>query len=125
MKLIPTFVHGLIDYSIAAFLMLLPNFYFAHLGLGPSLFVRLLGVSMVLLSLATDYELGASRLIPMRAHLKIDLMISGLLLISPWILGLNHQSAGNWVPFIIFGGLGLVVTSLTSLRVSRYPIWPA
>ena len=124
MKPIPTFVHGLIDYTGAVFLLLLPNFYFTHLGLGPSIFARLVAVVLILLSLSTDYELGAVKVVPMKAHLALDFLLSVSLIVAPWLLGFQQEARSNWVPFVAMGIAGVIVASLTTQRTSRYPVWP-
>jgi hypothetical protein len=62
-------------------------FGFAEDG-GMKMWVPLiLGMSVILYSLMTDYELGMSDNISMRTHLTLDLMSGILLAASPWIFG--------------------------------------
>jgi hypothetical protein len=46
-----------------------------------------LGKSAIVYSLCTNYELGAFHLIPMPAHLWLDLLSGIFLAASPWLFG--------------------------------------
>jgi hypothetical protein len=85
MRFIPTKVHGVIDYLSAAMLLVGPRLlnWDARLVGGATA----LAIMLTLYSLATRYELGALRLIPMKVHLALD-MLSGLLVASLpfWLL---------------------------------------
>jgi len=60
----------------------------------------ILGAGAIFYSLFTDYELGASRRLPMRTHLTLDLMSGALLAASPWIFGFNEYV---YMPHLILG----------------------
>jgi hypothetical protein len=84
MRFISTRVHGIIDYLSAATLLLGPRLlnWDARLVAGATV----MAVVLTLLSLATRYEMGAVRVIPMRVHLALD-ALSGLLIASlPFVL---------------------------------------
>lgn len=74
-KLFSTKTHGVLDYLTAGQLLFLPQI----LGLKPELsrFVQAMGMMTALYSLLTRYELGAVKLLPMPAHLALD-MIGGV-----------------------------------------------
>ena len=85
MRFIPTKVHGMIDYLSAVMLLVGPRLlnWDARLVSGATA----LAIMLTIYSLATRYELGALRLIPMKAHLALDIL-SGLLVASLpfWLL---------------------------------------
>ena len=60
----------------------------------------ILGASMIVLALMTDYELVAVRKISMRTHLMIDLLSGLLLAASPWIFSFADYV---WEPHLILG----------------------
>ncbi len=86
MRILPTKIHGIIDYLSGILYLALPWLLGFHRG-GPSTNVFLvLGVAMLVYSLLTHYELGLLRFIPMRAHLMMDVFGGIILAASPWLL---------------------------------------
>jgi hypothetical protein len=80
LNLIPTKIHGILDYMTAGLLVTLPR----ALGWGKTP-TRLLDVAAggaVAYSLVTDYELGVYRKLPMNGHLLLDGMSGAALLVS-------------------------------------------
>ena len=114
MRIIPTIVHGIADYSLGVFLLVLPNIFgFADLD-GPAVWIpRILGVIDLLQSLATDYELGVVKILPMKMHLMNDYVVSLFFAASPWLFGFSHRPANVWMPPLIIGLLVLVVSLMT------------
>ena len=114
MRIIPTIVHGIADYILGVFLLVLPNIFgFADLG-GPAVWIpRILGIIDLLQSLATNYELGVLKILPMKVHLMNDYVVSVFFAISPWLFGFSHRSANVWVPFLVIGVLVFVVSLMT------------
>src|SRR5690349_5832080 len=81
MAIVPTRLHGVIDYSSAAVLFALPRV--AHWSPTLTRWLTGLGAATVLYSLCTRYELGALKVIPFGGHLALDLAEGGLLLGAP------------------------------------------
>lgn len=108
MQRIPTRVHGVLDYVVSAALIATPFVFRREIpGAAAGVLVGV-GAASILYSLATDYEAGVYRTIPMRAHLKLDVLVSLFLLTSPWLL----QFADTvWLPHVLFGVLGIVIVS--------------
>jgi hypothetical protein len=103
-------VHGIIDYAVAALLIVAPWLLgFADHRTATAVTVGF-GVVALLYSLFTDYELGLVRRLPMRVHLLIDVVWGLGLIASPWVFGFAGRVA--W-PHIIVGLAGLAVTALT------------
>ena len=114
MQVIPTRVHGTMDYLVGALLVAAPwLFGYDHRGAATWVPV-LLGVSVILYSLLTDYELGLVRQILMPTHLALDLGGGVLLAASPWLFGFADSI---WTPHLI---IGLVETG-TALMSQRVP----
>ena len=118
-KPIPTFVHGIADYLGGVALLLAPNLFgFADLG-GSAVWVpRVLGVVILVQSLATRYELGVVKLLPMRMHLMNDYVASLFLAASPWLFGFHDRPAHAWVPHLVVG-LGVFVLTLLTQTEPR------
>jgi hypothetical protein len=110
MNLIPTRVHGVLDYIVGLLLIAAP-FVFGFAYGGEETYVPVsLGIAALVYSLLTRYELGLIRIIPMPAHLVIDFCSGLLLAASPWLFGFADKVV--W-PHVVFGLLemGVVVMS--------------
>jgi hypothetical protein len=120
MRIIPTIVHGTADYILGVVLLVLPNLFgFADLG-GPVVWIpRILGIVDLLQSLATNYELGVLKILPMKVHLMNDYVVSAFFAISPWLFGFSHRPANVWVPFLVIGVLVFVVSLMTRTQPGR------
>jgi hypothetical protein len=78
----------------------------------------ILGVSAILYSLFTNYELGISGKISMKAHLGID-MISGIFLaVSPWLFGFADHV---YLPHVILGLTEVVAVLLSKTQPEHTP----
>jgi hypothetical protein len=60
----------------------------------------ILGISALIYSLMTNYELGVAKTISMKTHLTLDLMSGIFLAASPWIFGFNDVV---YLPHLILG----------------------
>lgn len=83
MKPISTKTHGILDYVTSAALIALPRIFKWNKDT-----TRLLTATAVAhtgYSLLTDYELGVFKVIPMKTHLAIDSVASGLLGAAPLV----------------------------------------
>jgi hypothetical protein len=89
-----------LDYLVGALLIAAPWLFDFDRGGAETLVPVLLGVSTLVYSLFTDYELGAVRRIPMRTHLNLDLASGILLAASPWLFGFADYV---WQPHLIVG----------------------
>ncbi|RYZ61764.1 MAG: hypothetical protein EOO14_04145 [Chitinophagaceae bacterium] len=110
MRLLSTKVHGYLDYGVGALLIAAPWIFDFDRGGAETWVPVILGVSAILYSLFTDYELGASKGISMRTHLTLD-MLSGLVLaLSPWIFGFAEYV---YLPHLILGIMEIGVALIT------------
>ena len=87
LRVIPTSVHGVIDYLASGALYATP----ALLGLGDvpasARTLRLASGAAIASSMLTDYELGVVKVMSMPAHLTLDVASGVLKAASPWLLG--------------------------------------
>src|SRR5437764_10893166 len=83
-KPISTMLHGVLDYVTAPTLMVLPR----ALGWGPKVTTLLstAGLGVLAYSVLTRYELGLVKVLPMKAHLALDMASGGMLALSPFML---------------------------------------
>lgn len=86
MKLIPTRIHGVLDYATAATLFALPSLL--HWDKKTATRVRIAAAGTLLYSLITRYELGLKpvAILPMPGHLALDGASGLLFCASPLLL---------------------------------------
>ena len=114
MKVIPTRVHGCIDYISGLLLLFSPQvFGFAEYGGAAVAVPRFIGILILAQSIFTRYELGLIKVLPMRAHLAMDYVASVLLAASPWLFGFADLPSNAWMPHVIVGVGYFVITLLT------------
>jgi hypothetical protein len=100
MKILSTKAHGILDYLVGALLIAAPwLFDFARNGAETWVPV-ILGVSTIIYSLLTDYELGAYRVLSMKTHLTLDMLGGALLAVSPWLFNFDDHV---YLPHLILG----------------------
>lgn len=115
MKIIPTAVHGVIDYIYAVAFLVLPNLLnFADISPAAT-FSRIVGVIVLLQAFSTRYELGLVPLISMKTHLLMDYGLGMLLIVAPWLLGFADAGSHVWMPFVVLGVAELGATAMTQL----------
>ncbi|MEM7666636.1 MAG: hypothetical protein AAF250_12330 [Pseudomonadota bacterium] len=85
MRIIPSAFHGVLDYAVAATLVIMP-FVLGFQGIALMLAVAG-GVGLFLYSLITDYSMSARKLLPFRVHLMIDFAAAAVLTAAPFLFG--------------------------------------
>ena len=116
MRIIPTQVHGVLDYVTGGTLLCAPRL----LGLGDvpasARVLRLAGGGAALYSSLTDYEFGVVKLVPMPLHLALDAASGAFLASSPWLLGFAREGARYWLPHVVVGATEMLVAATTRTR---------
>lgn len=122
MSIIPTRIHGIIDYLTAVLLIAAPwlfNFWDAgtdetHVAGWVAIAA---GAVLLILSLATDYELGAAHLVDMKLHLWLDVGLGIFLIASPWLFGFSEWV---WIPHVVVGVAEILIAMITSPEPPYY-----
>ena len=120
-RVVSTRTHGALDYVTGTALLVAPELL-RLMGVRSSARApRLAGAAATGSSLMTDYELGAVRVLPMRAHLALDAAAGALLAASPWLFRYARHGKRYWVPHALVGSseLLLALTTETEPRRSR------
>ena len=117
MRFISTRVHGILDYFSGLLLIIAPwTFDFANGGAAQWVPV-LVGVTILVMSLLTDYEFSFVKKIPMPAHLTMDVLGGALLAVSPWLFGFDELV---YLPHLILGiaeiGAGLMTKKVPDYK---------
>ncbi len=118
LRMIPTSVHGAIDYLTGGALLAAPKV----LGLTDepraALVLRSAGGGALAYSLITDYELGLLRLLPMPAHLALDAASGVLVAASPWLFGFAGKGPRYWLPHVLVGATEVLAATTTRTEPS-------
>ena len=116
MGIIPTRVHGVLDYLVGLLLIASP-WLFAFAENGAETWVPvLLGAGAIAYSLITDYELGVIPVIKMPVHLALDAGSGLFLAASPWIFSFDERV---WIPHVVFGLLEIGAAAMTRRTPER------
>jgi hypothetical protein len=100
MRVIPTWLHGMIDYPAGLLLIVLPWLGGFATG-GPAMWIPIIaGVLMLGASAMTNYEAGLVKTVPMSAHLTLDGILGAFLAASPWLFGFANVV---WLPHLVLG----------------------
>jgi hypothetical protein len=110
MRVIPTRIHGYLDYLGGIILIAAPWLFGFADGDTKQWVPIFFGAWLILYSLMTNYEVGIFKMIPMPTHLMIGLVSGALLAISPWVFGFADEI---WWSHVLVGGLEIVVSLLT------------
>jgi hypothetical protein len=109
MRVIPTSIHGVIDYVVGAALLVVPYLLGFADGTAAQWVPQIVGILIIGQSLITQYELSIAKIIPMSTHLMLDMGAGALLAVSPWLFGFADQV---YLPHLIVGlaeiGIALV-----------------
>jgi hypothetical protein len=119
MRFVPTKAHAAVDHVVGPALVLAPELFGLKNGSkAEPLVPRAAGASQAVYSNLTDYELAVKRLLPMKAHLAMDLGAGALLAAAPWALGSARKGPRHWLPHLVVGvaEIGLALTTKTEPR---------
>ena len=124
LRVIPTSVHGVLDYVTGSALLAAPELFRLKDVPSAALTPRLTGAGATAYSLLTDYELGAVRLLPMPVHLALDAMSGALLATSPWLLGYAKNGPRYWLPHALVGASEILAALATKTQPPRRRAMP-
>ena len=115
-RIVPTKVHGAVDYVTAPALAVAPDVLRLNGMRSSSVVPRTMGAAGGIVAALTDYELGVKKVIPMRAHLTADAVSGMALAAAPWLFGSARQGPRHWLPHAIVGvtELALALTTKTA-----------
>ncbi len=116
MRVIPTQVHGVLDYLTGGMLLSAPRVLGLEDVPTSARVLRLAGGGAALYSMLTDYELGAVKLVPMPVHLALDATSGALLASSPWLFGFAKEGPRYWLPHVLVGATEMLAAATTKTR---------
>jgi hypothetical protein len=110
MVLIPTKIHGILDYAGGAGSLAAPRILRDRRA---SAILAMAGMGTLVTSTLTDYELGVRRLVPMRMHLMADAGTGAILLTAAGFLRRRGARLMDCAPLVLVGTTELVAAALT------------
>ena len=105
---IPAFVHGIVEYGMAALLIAAPFLLAFDSGAATAVAV-VAGVALVLVGATSDLPTGLVKQIPVAAHAVIDFAFGAFLVAAPFIFGFADEGAPTAF-FIVAGVFELLLT---------------
>ena len=96
MKKISSRVHGILDYFTVLFLLFSPSLF--DMQTTGSVFTYVLAIVHLILTVLTDFPAGAIKIIPLKLHGLIEIMVSiALIFVAVWF-----RSSGDNVSFYYY-----------------------
>lgn len=111
MRFFSTRVHGALDYLLGIVAIAAPWILGFSAGGWETWVPVLLGATIIVYSLATDYELAVVRRIQIPVHLWFDGLAGVLLVVSPWLFDFDDLV---WVPHVVLGAVLALVAFLSN-----------
>ena len=109
-------MHAMLDYPLGVVLILAPwIFGFSDVGGAAVALPIIVGAMAILQSLITDWELSIANIVPLPAHLMLDVAAGLVLAVSPFVFGFSDEGANAWVPHVV-AGVGLIAAGLMTQR---------
>ena len=108
---IPPFVHGVLDYLLAALLIAAP-FLFAFDSDTATAVSLVAGVAVLVLGAFTAWTTGIVKSIPPVAHAMLDYALAAILIAAPFIFAFTGDSAATAF-FIVVGVAGILLAIAT------------
>ena len=119
MRFIPTRIHGVLDYIVGLLLIGAPWLLNFNQGGAETWIPVILGISALIYSIFTRYELGLIKRIPMPVHLTLDIISGILLATSPWLFNFDERV---FLPHLILGLFEIAVGLTTSKIPADVPV---
>ena len=106
--MIPLRIHNILDYVIAALLVLAPFvFGFSDIEIARDLFV-VLGVGLASYSLITRYYYSLAKIIPVGVHMVFDTAAGAVILAAPYVTGYRENLTSLQLGVHLVMGLGAI-----------------
>jgi len=117
MRLIPTAIHGFLDYLLGIVMIATP--YVLHFERRPETEVCfVMGAVLIIYSLITRDQCGLVPAIPVTKHLYLDIIGGIVLAASPWIFNFADRV---WIPHVVLGVVEIGTAVLTGLAAHEVP----
>lgn len=121
MLLFTTKAHGILDYIMGFFFLLVPTFLRLNFNSAEGFILYVVGAFLLSYSALTNYEMGLIKLISVKMHLTLDIFSGIFLAVVPWVINIEAQAR---IPFVILGVIQIVagVTTASEVAIPNPPI---
>lgn len=109
--ILPAVVHGVLDYPLAAVLIVLP-LVLGFDDVTAKWIAFGLGIGAAVLAVGTAWSTGIIRVIPPLLHGYTDIAVTVALIVLPFIVGFSHHTTALLF-YLIVGAGGLAATLVT------------
>jgi len=113
-------LHTYIDYSLGLLLMISPFVFDMKANAIESKIIFTIGLAVVLLNSITMHRLGLAKIVSKKVHLKIDLFLGWLLVVSPFLFGFF---ATTILPHLLLGCALLINAFYVNLSSKKIRIF--
>lgn len=121
MRMVNTRAHGIYDYLMGFTLIACPSYFnFLNGSISDTICIAT-GITLCLMSFFTKYEFGFRKILKLKIHLALDVVIGAFLALSPWLFNF-HQVV--YKPHVVFG-LTLIIVSILTDRTLYYEVMMA
>lgn len=103
MKIIPSRIHTYIGLVVGVVLIAAPWVFGFDDESAPTWTAVVIGVFLLVNELTTTSPSSPLKIIPMRAHIGIEVVTGLVLAASPWIFGFDDLDEQAWVPHLVVG----------------------
>jgi hypothetical protein len=120
-RALPAWLHAVADYAVGASLIIVA---LASGASGAAVATGVVvGVVVLLVSMATKYPLGVFKVLPFTVHSAGDYLAAALLIVAPFALGFRSDDPGLSAFYIIAGIAVLAVSLVTNYQYSDKRDW--
>ena len=109
--IIPPVVHGVLDYPLAALLVVLP-FVLSFDDAAAKRIAFAFGIGAAVLAVGTAWPTGIVKIIPPLLHGYADIIVTAALIVLPFIVGFTDHTTAL-VFYLVVGAGGLAATLAT------------
>jgi hypothetical protein len=114
---IPAFVHGVIEYLLAAVFVAAPFVLNFDSGTAKAVSI-VIGIIILVITAASDLPTGLARTIPVPIHARIDFVVGVVLIAAPFLFRFTGDGKATAF-FIVLGLFHLLVTIATRFLPPR------
>jgi hypothetical protein len=120
-KFLPAWLHAVADYAVGGLLIIVA---LAVGGEDKAVAIGVVvGAVVLAVSLLTKYPLGLVKVLPFPVHSAGDYLAAGLLVLSPFALGVTDTDGGLSAFYIVAGVAVLAVSLITNYQYSPKRDW--
>jgi len=120
-RLLPAWLHAVADYAVGLSLIVVAVVAGgAAKAVAPGVVV---GVVVLLVSMATKYPLGVFKVLPFTVHSAGDYLAAALLVLSPFVLNFRDTDSPLSAVYVVAGIAVLAVSLVTNYQYSDKREW--